>query len=225
MIHTKELQFNHNGIDFKATVTYSDKAFSAITHADETAFYHVQLHTPIEMDCGGAVKTINGMMSYMLFQKMKEWHYVYNEKDEALNEGDTNVYTEAIRKILYSYYNREVIAKYKKQVKDFENAVDLKFASVLEALKEKKHLLKKRLRSSEIDSKAYQKRLKPIRLEKEETEHKVWYLKHQYEKRYFECCELKQYYRIVKADKVTFCDDRYSTCGWKSYYAKTKKEQ
>ncbi len=219
MIHTKALKFRYEGIDFEATVTYSDVDF---TH--EKAFYNVALHKPVEMKCGGEQKILRGMI-LMCFQNKKIPHYVYDETSDGLNESEINVYPKAIEKILYSYFNRDQIAYYRKQVKQFKEAVDAKYMPQLESIRAEKLALRKKLRAGEIDSKTYQKLYKPIRLRMEEVKYRVSRLKTSYESRYFQCCELKEKYRVFAASKTRNCDDRFSLCEFVPYLAKMKKEQ
>lgn len=51
MIHTKNLRFSYNDMDFEATVTYSDVPFSPRLKENETAFYNVDLHKPAALKC------------------------------------------------------------------------------------------------------------------------------------------------------------------------------
>jgi len=226
MIHTKKLQFTYNHINFESSVTYSDLPFSQSKIDAITAFYDVKLLKPKVLECGGEVKQINGVMSMMIYAKQaKDRHYDYSEdRDVKEDEKIVNVYPLAVRKILYSYFNKDSIIYYKQKIDLFNEAVDKKYALLLSALKEDKLLLKKRLKSNEINSKGYQKLYTPIRLNKEEIEFKIFRIKKHYAKRYFLCCELRSKYCTFKTDKLSTLQDAYPLCGLTSYLANMQKD-
>jgi hypothetical protein len=53
------------------------------------------------------------------------------------------------------------------------------------------------MRAGEITTDQYQKRYRPIRLEKERLELQLFRKQYHYERRYFDCCELKEIYRTM----------------------------
>ena len=223
MIHTKNLQFNYNDIDFQAMVTYSDAPFRSTLKDSSSVFYDVKLHKPEALECGGEVVTVRGGISFMLFMKKAEdRQYIYMEDMDYEEENKVNVYPKAVKKILYAYFNKDLIAHYKQKISLLENALDKKYEQALLGLQKKKLALRKEMKSGEIDSKVYQKRYKPIRLKNEEIEFKIFRCKHNYERRYFQCCELRPRYRAVADQKLSFCNDKYTLCGLTSFLAKTK---
>ena len=115
MIHTKNLQFRYNDIDFEAIVTFNDIPFRNIKRSGTDVFYDMKLIKPEVLECGGKVFQVSGIMSMMLFSKQPaDRHYIYKEESDLENDGDNiNVYPKAIEKILYSYFNKEQIAHYK----------------------------------------------------------------------------------------------------------------
>ena len=228
MIHKKELKFSRNGIDFNATVTYRDELFISAAREGFSVYYRIQLHEPVELDCGGAsLSRPRGFGMYLLqseaYQTRRyfykedevikdengELEYIVNtyvdiyKEDENIQEEDNqiNVYPLAIEKILYIYFNQKRIMYYNKKIERFGNAIENKYADALEVLQEQKLALRKLMRSGDIDSKEYQKRYTPIRWAKEEIESKIYWPKHNYRRRYFECCELKKAYRIYALEK------------------------
>ncbi len=215
MIHKKELKFSRNGIDFDATVTYEDEPIMSAATEEFSVYYRIQLHKPVELDCGGSfLSRPRGFMMYLLRREEYRTRRYFYKEDEAVKEENSqiNVYPLAIEKVLYSYFNREKIVYHKKKIERFNNAVDDRYADMLELLKKQKLALRKLMRSGDIDSKEYQKRYTPIRREKEEIELKTFRLKHNYQRRYFECCELKKAYRVYVPDKIERCDDNFELC-------------
>ena len=82
------------------------------------------------------------------------------------------------------------------------------------------------MREGEIGSKVYQKYYKPIRLKKEEVELNIFRIKHSYKRRYFDCCELKPYYRAVLTQRKVSCnDDPYMICGLTKLLAKSENSE
>ena len=213
MIHKKDLHFRYENIDFEATVTYSDDPFSEAHHSTEAAFFHVQLYKPIELDCGGkrAIEDLS-LSSFMINDDLKNHRYVYAEENSLKEEDNTtNIYPLAIDKILYSYFNREKIAHYKEKVKCLKQAVDKKYRSALDAIKQKMKALKQRMKSGEITPKNYQTLLLPLRKEKEALESEISNRKWSYKEHYFQCCELRGRYRIRVFKKPSSCTDRYNS--------------
>jgi len=215
MIHTKDLQFQYDDIDFEATVTYSDVPFSQALRDYGSVFYNIVLHKPEVLACGGqTIAPSGGMASAMLFTKAGDRSFFYKEDLDIENEGNkTNIYPKVIDKILYRYFNKDKITLYRKKIEDFKEVVDKKYASQLGLIQEQRLVLRKRMRSAEISSKEYQKQYRPIRLKKEELESRVYWLKWWYEKRYFECCELKPKYRDYGSSREKWCLDRFGICG------------
>ena len=226
MIQSKNLQFSYNDIDFEATVTFNDLSFRNVRSSETSIFYDVKLTKPEMLECGGEVLNITGIMSLMLFlKKTPDRHYIYKEDMDLVKEGDNiNVYPKAIAKIIYAYFNKEKITHYRQKIKKFNDAVENKYALTLSVLREEKLALRKQVRSGEIDSKVYQKHYTPIRLKKEEIELKIFRVKDNYKRRYFECCELKHHYRTVLPQKKISCNDSgpYKICGLTKFLAKTK---
>lgn len=207
-------------MDFEATATYSDVPFSSGFKENETAFYNVDLHEPEALACGGNVKRISGISSLLLYREKKQINYDYVEDSAYKEEGCVNIYPKAIEKILYSYFNKDQITHYREKVSLLEEAVDRKFEGDLLRLREEKLALKKELKSGEIDSKMYQKCYTPIRVKKEELERRMFRIKHDCERRYFQCCELNVRYRIFPAQKQHHCDERNDLCTMTPYLTK-----
>lgn len=61
MIQTKVLTFHHNGIDFEASICYSDAPFGDRLHSKDPIFFNVQLLKPLSLNCGGESVKIGGM--------------------------------------------------------------------------------------------------------------------------------------------------------------------
>lgn len=160
----------------------------------------------------GEVKRISGISSMLLYRKMKQKNYVYIEDSAYKEEDYVNVYPKAIEKILYSYFNKDQITHYGQKLSVLEEAVDKKFEGDLLRLQEEKLALKKELKSGKIDSKMYQKRYTPIRVKKEELERRMFRIKHDYKRRYFQCCELNARYRVFPVQKQHHCDERNNLC-------------
>lgn len=210
MIHKKKLQFIHNGIGFDATVTYEDKPFMSVVKEQCSVYYRVELHKPVELDCGGSfVARPRGFSTYLInFEKYQTRRYFYKEnKDIEEEDNQVNVYPLAMEKILYKYFNQERIVYYKKKIERFNKAIDNRYTDAREALQEQKLALRKLMRSGDINSREYQKRYTSIRKKKETIELKIYRVKHNFSRRYFECCELKKRYRAYASEKIERCDD------------------
>jgi hypothetical protein len=88
----------------------------------------------------------------------------------------------------------------------------------------KRCVLRQKIRSGEITPKEYQKIYRPIRLAKEALEMKLSWSKHLYERRYFECCELKGRYRLFQAEKAKQCFGEFRLCNT-GYIAKSASDE
>ncbi|NOR56617.1 MAG: hypothetical protein GQ531_10495 [Sulfurovum sp.] len=226
MIHTKELRFNYDHIDFEASVTYSDLPFSQSIRDMTSVFYDVKLLKPKVLECGGEVKQIQGIAGMMIYAKQandRQYSYI-EENQNKVYDKSINVYPLAVRKILYSYFNQEKIAEYTLKVTLFNEAIDKKYALKLEMLREEKLLLKKRLRLTEINSQAYQKLYTPIRKKKEEIAFNISHLKYRFKLRYFQCCELRPKYCTFKTEKDTSSGDILSLCRLTAHLARIQKK-
>ena len=212
MIHKKEFQFEHEGITFHALVTYNDALYGKMR--DEFIYYRVKLLQPIELDCGGGIASayLSNPLLFHMNEDAKRRHYVFNEEGQEDKDNEVNVYPKAIKRILYAYYNRDEIAYYKEKVAKFKEKMDLKFTPALEMCNEEKRLLKKKMKEGEITPKEYQKLYTPIRKKKEEIEFRIFMLKHNYENRYFQCCDLKEKYRSYYVENMRPCFDKYDRC-------------
>jgi len=213
MIHTEQLHFSYENTDFEATVTYSDLPLRASSRDRSSVFWNVTLHTPEHLECGGEVKHLQGMARMILSTKAGNRHFVYvPDPDYEEKEDETNIFPKAVEKILYCYFNKERIAYYREKIKCFNEAIGKKYAPLIEAQREKRRALRKKMRAGEITTDQYQKLYRPIRLEKERLEMKLYWTKHLYERRYFECCELKERYRVFDAQKAKRCFDEFGWC-------------
>jgi len=213
MIHTEQLRFSYENTDFEATVTYSDLPLRASSRDQGSVFWNVTLHTPEHFECGGEVKHLQGMARMILNTKAGNQHFVYvSDPDYEEKEDETNIFPKAVEKILYCYFNQERISYYREKIKCFNEAIEKKYALLIEAQREKRRALRKKMRAGEITTDQYQKLYRPIRLEKERLEMKLYWTKHLYERRYFECCELKERYRVFNAQKAKRCFDEFRWC-------------
>ena len=214
MIYTKNLQFQYDDIDFEATVTYSDVPFSQSLRDYGSVFYNIVLHKPEALACGGqTIAPSGGMAAAMLMTKAGDRSFFYKKDLDIETEGNKiNIYPKVIDKILYRYFNKDQITLYRKKIKDFKEVVDKKYASQLVAKQEQRSALRKRMRSGEISSKEYQKQYRPIRLKKEELESRIYWLKQWYERRYFECCELKPKHRNYGSSREKWCLEQFGSC-------------
>ena len=199
MIHKKELKFSFNEIQFEAVVSYSDERFENFLRERGSVFWSVKLNKPEVLECGGEVFSVNGMMGRMMLVKsdLKNQRYTYNEDKNYQEKNRINIYPKAIEKVIYMYFNKEIIEEYKQKIEVFGRAIEAKYEDEIKELETQKRELKKLLKSGAIDSKEYQKQYTPIRLKKEDLKYKNSSLKEKYYKRYFECCELKKRYRKV----------------------------
>ena len=198
MIHAQQLIFHYNGIDFEAAVRYNDAQFGDLLHGEEPIFFNVRLLRPVSLNCGGESVKTGGMLLMMLLGAVRKRRFVYDEKLETKENGEqVNIYPKAIAKILYHYFNRERIDFYHGKISRFCTAIDAKYEAGLEALRAERQALRREMRGGRIDSKVYQKLYRPIRLKKDDLEHRISELKSRYRRRYFECCELKRAYRVT----------------------------
>jgi len=199
MIYKKELKFSFKEIMFEAVVSYSDERFENFLYKKDSVFWNVKLNKPEVLECGGEVFSVNGMMGRMMLSKsdMKNQQYTYNKDKNYQEKNRINIYPKAIEKVIYMYFNKEIIEEYKQKIELFGRTVEAKYEDKIKKLEKQKRELKKLLKSGAIDSKEYQKQYTPIRLKKDDLRYRISSLKHNYYKRYFECCELKKRYRKV----------------------------
>jgi hypothetical protein len=153
-------------------------------------------------------------MTMMLYAtKAGERHFVYiPDPDYEEKEDEINIFPKAVEKILYCYFNQARIAHDREKIRYFNEAIEKKYAPLIEAQRAKRRTLRKKMRAGEITTDQYQKLYRPIRLEKERLEMKLYWTKHLYERRYFECCELKERYRVFDAQKAKRCFDEFRWC-------------
>lgn len=111
-------------------------------------------------------------------------------------EGKTNLYQIAKEQAIYQYINRKAILKYNAKVNNFKFLIELKYKAQLELFRIQKKELKFKLKSHEIDNRAYQWLYTPIRKSKDNVEHHIWDLCHRFKGRYFSCERLKEVYRV-----------------------------
>jgi hypothetical protein len=199
MIHTKELKFLYDGVEFEAVVSYSDEKFENFLFKKDSIFWNVKLISPKVLDCGGKVFSVNGGMGRMMLLKsdLKNQRYAYSEDKNYKEKNKINIYPKAIEKVIYMYFNEEIIKEYSQKIEVFGKAVEIKYDVGLKELELQKRELKKLLKSGAIDSKEYQKQYRLIKIKKDNLRYKISFLKERYYKRYFECCELKKSYRKV----------------------------
>jgi len=214
MIHTQQLTFHHNGIDFEASVRYNDAPFGDRRYSKEPIFFNVQLLKPLALNCGGEFIKIGGMSSMMLLStSVRNHHYIYDDKSKSKkNDDEINIYPRAVAKILYHYFNREKIDYYHEKILCFHTSIDAKYEADLEALREERRVIRREMREGIIDSKTYQKLYRPIRLKKDDLEYKIFELKSNYRRRYFNCCELKKRYRVDVPELTERCDTPLGYC-------------
>jgi len=198
MIHEKILKFTHNDINFEAIVEYNDEPFGNYRIKKSTIYYQVNLVKPIKLSCGGCQIMVQNSIDSLKFnsQKYRECRYIYNENEVLESENNvTNIYPTAKEMILYKYFNKNVIEKINKQIQKFDNEIDEKYSSEIESVKQEKAALKKRFKANEFDNKKYQKLLTPTRKKKDDLEYKVWELKFEHERSFFDGSLLKDKYR------------------------------
>ncbi len=214
MIHTQQLTFHYNGIDFEASVRYNDAPFGDRRYSKEPIFFNVQLLKPISMDCEGEFVKAGSMSAMMLLStSIRNYHYVYDNKSKSKNsDNEINIYPKAVKKILYHYFNREKIDYYNEKISRFCRAIDVKYEANLEALREERRVIRQKMREGIIDSKIYQKLYRPIRLKKDDLEYKIIELKSNYRKRYFSCCELKKRYWVDIEKFTKHCNTPLGYC-------------
>jgi len=183
MIHTKQLTFHYNGIDFEASVRYNDAPFGDRRYSKEPIFFNVQLLKPISMDCEGEFVKAGSMSAMMLLStSIRNYHYVYDNKSKSKNsDNEINIYPKAVKKILYHYFNREKIDYYNEKISRFCRAIDVKYEANLEALREERRVIRQKLKSN-------------------------------YRKRYFSCCELKKRYRVDIEKFTKHCNTPLGYC-------------
>jgi hypothetical protein len=213
MIHTEQLCFSYEHTDFEATVTYSDLPLRASSRDRSSVFWNVTLHQPEYLECGGEVKRLQGMARMILATKAGDRHFVYvPDPDYEEKEDEINIFPKAVEKILYCYFNQARIAHYREKIKCFNEAIEKKYAPLIETQRAKRRVLRQQMRAGEITTDQYQKLYRPIRLEKERLEMKLSWTKHLYERRYFECCELRGRYRVFGTQKAKRCFDAFHWC-------------
>lgn len=212
MIEKKELQFEHEGTTFQAVVTYNDALHEKIH--EEFIYYRVKLFQPIELDCGGGMPSayFTNSLLFQMDDKLKRKHYVFNEARQKDVGDEVNLYPKAINRVLYAYYNRDTIAYYKEKVAKFKVNLDQKFAAALAMCDKEKRLLKQKMKEGKITPKEYQKLHASMRKEKEKIASRISQLKHNYESRYFQCCDLKDKYRSYHVENMDPCVDKYERC-------------
>jgi len=214
MIHTEQLRFSYEKIDFEATVTYSDLRFRESRRDAAAVFWNVTLQNPEVLECGGEVKRIESISALRLAAtKAGERHFVYvPDRDYQEKEEEINLFPKAVEKILYCYFNKARIAHYREKINCFNAAIEKKYTPLIEVQRAKRRALRQKMRVGEITADQYQKLYRPTRLEKERLEMKLYWTKHLYERRYFECCELKERYRVFNAQKDKRCFDEFRWC-------------
>lgn len=214
MIHTQQLAFHHNGIDFEASVRYSDVHFGDLLHGKDPVFYNVKLLKPLSLNCGGESVKLGGMSSLMLLNtSVRNRHYVYDDKSKSKNSDDEiNIYPRAIEKILYYYFNHEKIAYYNEKISRFSAAITAKYEPDIEVFRAERRVIRRQMREGIIDSKIYQKLYRPIRIKKDDLEYKILQLKSNYRQRYFDCCKLKERYRVDVSEFAEHCNTPLGHC-------------
>ena len=110
-------------------------------------------------------------------------------------ENKTNLYPIAKSQAIYQYTNRKAIQKYEAKINNFKILIELKYQPNLPILKEQKRELKLKLKSGEIDNKAYQKLYTPIRKNRDKVKFHIWDICYRFKGRYFEGGRLKKVYR------------------------------
>ena len=202
----RTLRFRHDGTLFEATVTYNDEPFGNVRR-NHPVGWNVTLHKPVTMNCGGdyrQITSISAAMMYTYSEKIRRQHFVYDDSPEYRpTEDEINIFSRAVRNILYHYYNAERIEHYADKIAAYEKALDRKYAERLEDLRQQRLALRRRVRSGEIDSKTYQKLYTPIRTVREELKHKIRDAKSDYRRRYFDGGLLKKRYRAFDPDTLS----------------------
>jgi hypothetical protein len=205
MNHERILRFRYDETLFEATVTYNDEPFGRVRH-DHPIRWNVTLNKPVKMDCGGGCRQISGFSSAMILYspKGRRQRFVYDDSpDYQPTDDEINIFPQAVRNILYHYYNAEHIEHYASKITALETALDRKYAERLEALRQKRLTLRKRLRAGKIDSKIYQKLSTPIQKAINELDFQISEKKRRFSKRYSDCGRLKKRYRVFDPDLLT----------------------
>jgi len=224
MIHKKAFKFTYQDTVFEATVTYEDMEFGERFKKPLSIYYRVQLHEPLELNCGGAFagEAKGFAMQTLLQPEIKKNRFGFIEDESIRKEGTLiNVYPLAVEKILYRYFNKKEITYYEQKVQCFEEAIDAKYMHELKRVDEEKKELKEKMKSRQIDPKEYQKLYTPIRIESETLSTEQTRRKSKFKDHYFKCCELKVKYRSFVSSKTTNCYDPYNTCMFLKHVSKT----
>jgi ATP-dependent Lon protease len=168
MLHTKKLNFKYNKINFEALIEYEDTIHTHVTKTSPI-YYKINLIKPISLDCGKGNVLIKNWISrlkiYCLEKEnniiSKQFCYIEDEKIK-LNNNYINIFTLAIKKIKYCYFNRNEINKAINRINNFNIKIDLKYNKKIYKLQKQKQLLHQDLKSNILNNKEYQKYLKPI---------------------------------------------------------------
>lgn len=199
MTHSKRLTFVRCHVIFEVTVTYEDVPFIRVFDDPCAVFYHVVLHQPVSIDYGTVYFPKPHGFSAMLWRRGGSFYNLhYGLKEDArIAEWDhqVNLYPRVVDLVTYRYFDGKRITHYERKVFQTQKALEEKYDRKIEPYRVKRRALRKRLRTGEIDSKAYQRLYRPIRLAKAAIESKLTWAKYHYKKRYFKCGRLKDHYR------------------------------
>ena len=191
-IKKKQLQFKDDKFTYHVQIVYDSSPFGY----GEKSFWKIRLYKindkrlqiPIEYHY---VQSRGFIMQSKAFRE-HSFHCITRRKEI---EGKTNIYPIVKAQAIYQYTNREAIQKYESQINNFKFLVELKYQPQLIVFKEQKRELKLKLKSNEIDNKAYQKLYTPIRQSKDKVQFHIWDICYRFKGRYFSCGRLKEVYR------------------------------
>ncbi len=191
-IKKKQLQFKDDKFTYHVQIVYDSSPFGY----SDNSFWKIRLYKvndehlqiPLEYHY---IQSRGFIMQSKAFRE-HSFHCTTRRKEI---EGKTNLYPIVKAQAIYQYSNRKAILKYESKVNNFKLFVELKYQPRLLLLQEQKRELKLKLKSDEIDNKAYQKLYTPIRKNRDEVQFHIWDICRRFKARYFSCGWLKEIYR------------------------------
>ncbi len=192
-IKNKQLDFTHNQTSFNVQITYDTSLFSE----GEPSFWQTELYQvngerlliPI------TYKYIQSRGWLLQIPKYRNHSYICSSRRKEF-ENQTNLYPLAKEQVIYQWFNRKIIFRYKAQINNFNFLVKRKYQHKLALLKEQRRELKQKLRHNVIDNIQYQKSYTPILKLIDEIEFHIWDICRKYNDRYFDSDRLKEIYKV-----------------------------
>jgi len=193
-IKNKQLDFTINETSFRVKITYDTSLFSE----GEPSFWQTELYQVDDerLTIPNTHKYVQSRGWLLQIPKFREHSFTCSTRRKEF-DNQTNLYPLTKEQIVYQWFNRKVILKYKAQINHFNFLIEQKYNKKLAPLKEQKRKLKQKLKVRKIDNKQYQKSYTPIRKQIDKLEHRVWNICRNYRNRYFDCDRLKEIYRVA----------------------------